>query len=182
MDSGDDSGFGGDFYHQEDNYTRSAVLTAIPDALSSFRDDFLEDAKTKKPTAAVHADAFVGDAEEPQMATHIVAETRHTWFDEDTLAPALPTDSFFQLEQTTVFLGDRCGSAASIGNRLLSYFDAEATATVVKVSPVKFAMKAKLECQGFSCELKVRMYRQGAGHAVEFQRRDGEVFVFTSFF
>lgn len=179
MDYGGNSAFGGDFFHQEDDYTRSADLSAVSGALiGGFPNQFLADSKTKH--LVPHADVLVRDAGASPSVAQIVAEASHEWFDAGSLAPPLPTDPFFHLEHTTVFLSG--GSAACIGNLLLSCLDVEATATVVKVSPVKFAIKAKFECQRFNCEMKVRVYRQGECHAVEFQRREGDVFLFTAFF
>jgi len=105
------------------------------------------------------------------------------WFQDSDAAPCVPTDPLFCFEATTVFIGHLRISAAGIGNSLLSLLlsrlHAEASAIITKVRPVKFALNARIECQGFCCEMKVRVYQQEAGHVVEFQRRGGDACLFA---
>lgn len=162
-----DSVFEGDCYRQDDEHTRSADPSA---------------------TAEIVSGVIFGEFSTERNAKHrfggmqVASHASHIWFGEGNSAPLLPTDPLFRLEATTVFIGDGCSSAVDIANRLAACFDAEATATIIKVSPAKFAFKAEIECQGFRCELKARVYRQETGHVVEFQRRDGDAFVFAGIY
>lgn len=102
-------------------------------------------------------------------------------FDEGIIPPATPSDPLFQFEATTAFV-EIGPSSADLGNSLLALFASEATASVTKVTPKKCTMKVHIDCQGFVCELKVRLYQHPKGHAVEFQRRTGELFVFMAIY
>lgn len=165
--SGSGGTFEGDFDSQDDNYTRSANLSAVQESCQGiFFDEVSAERNAGKRFTGVRA----------------VSQAGHLWFEDGMLAPPLPTDPLFRLGPTTVFISDGCASADGIGNSLCAYFDAEAAATITKVSSNKFAIKAEIECQGFRCELKVRVYRQPLGHVVEFQRRDGDAFVFAMFY
>jgi len=176
--------FGSDFYHQEDSHTRSAVLSAIPaDALGGYLSCFSGEEEEVIPGGEEDANDADDAKNKHKRSTagllRLGSRASHLWFKLGTLAPVLPLDTFFRLEATTVFLGNGGGSAGGIGNLLLAYFDAGGMAAVDKVSPVKFAFKSTIEHLGFYCEVKVRMYRHGSGHAVEFQRRDGDLVLFT---
>lgn len=115
------------------------------------------------------------------MTNHLSGDRCLSCFDEGIVAPAAPSDPFFQFEATTTFV--QIGpTPAKLGNSLLALFASEATASVTKVTPKKCTMKVNIDCQGFFCELKVRIYNHSQGHAVEFQRRMGEPFVFAAIY
>jgi hypothetical protein len=94
--------------------------------------------------------------------------------------PALPVDPDFRLEGTTVVVEN--SPPEQIGNGLLNLLKQEAEAEITKVSRIKFTVKAYVHVDGLSCDVKVRVYRQEFGFAVEFQRRSGEVLAFRSLF
>jgi len=96
-------------------------------------------------------------------------------FPEGATAPALPEDTLFRLEVTT-FESDLAPD--EIGNKLLQIFN-QAAASVKKVNYKKFSIKVDAHMQGVPCGLKVRVYRQEAVHAIEFQRRSGDSIVFN---
>lgn len=167
------SHFGGDFYCQDDDVHRGTVLGA-PGI-----DGFLG--------ASAFEDAFGGVAKEESafgvqvQTSRLSSDCSLTRFDEAIAAPAAPSDPLFRFEVTTAFV--KIGpSAADLGNSLLALFASEATASVTKVTPKKCSMKVLIECQGFFCEAKVRIYAHPQGHAVELQRRAGDVFVFTAIY
>lgn len=166
-EGGCDCAFEGDVHCQDACRSRNAVSSGIPEF---FGGGVAEE---------LHADH---EAKESFTRTWAGPPARQIWFEGGTSAPPLPTDPMFRLETTTLLIGAGHTSAACIGNSLLAYLDVEATAVIVKVSPLKFTLKAQVECQGFRCELKVRVYSLETGHAVEFQRRDGDVFVFASIY
>jgi hypothetical protein len=94
--------------------------------------------------------------------------------------PAFPIDPDFRLEGTTVYIEN--SSPEQIGVGLLNLLKQEAAATITKVSRIKFSVKAYVHVDGLSCDVKVRVYRQEVGFAVEFQRRSGDVLAFRRLF
>jgi len=94
--------------------------------------------------------------------------------------PALPSDPYFCLEGTTVIIQN--SSPEQIGNGLLSLLRQEVAASISKMSRMKFSVKAHVHVEGLSCEVKVRVYKQEFGYAVEFQRRSGDALAFRGLF
>lgn len=165
------SAFGGDFHWDDDDVHRGTVLAAAGvdgfAGASAFEDPFCS--KEESPFGAEDRTMF------PSGECALVK------FDAGITPPASPSDPFFQFESTTIFV--KVGlSPSEIGNGLLSLFSSEKNASVTKVSPQKCTMKVHIDSQGFVCELKVRLYQHLQGHAVEFQRQAGEVFVFTAIY
>lgn len=94
--------------------------------------------------------------------------------------PALPLDPDFRLECTTVIIEN--SSPEQVGNGLLTLLMQRAEATITKVSRNKFSVKAYVHVDGLSCDVKVRVYSQEVGLAVEFQRRSGDVLALRGLF
>lgn len=176
----DNDAFECDFYREEDNHMRGVVLN------SSHGPSLWDSGAGDK---ALHAESFdPGSLELPPLEApgslapplSLRCPEPHPWFSDAVAPPLQPSDPLFRFETTTAFVDQ--GSAADLGNSLLNLFDAESTAAVMKARPHKFTMTVSVQCQGFACELKVRIYRRASGFAAEFQRRSGEVFVFTAMF
>lgn len=104
-------------------------------------------------------------AQPPAVAA--TAEQLPRFGPETRLPPPAPADADFALEPTTLYLPST--SAAEIGNRVVGFFGADA----MKVNTEKFTIKARVSGALGACTLKVRIYTQGQGLAVEFQRRNG---------
>lgn len=97
--------------------------------------------------------------------------------------PELPTDPFFQLEATAIYLAN--SNAHAVWHDLLEFFDGHVTASVTKVSPNKFALKADLYSEEHTmCSLKARIYtcQKQDSLVVEFQRREGDGVAFSKGF
>jgi len=94
--------------------------------------------------------------------------------------PALPTDPYFCLQGTTVIMENL--SPEQLGNGLIRLLRQEASADISKISRIKFSVKAHVFVQGLSCQVKVRVYKQEFGYAVEFQRRGGDALSFQALF
>lgn len=101
--------------------------------------------------------------------------------------PAPPSSKHFQMQPTTVTVD---GAAAhDVANRVLDFFEAEATADIKKVRPAKYTLRVDQWQEGSLCALKVRIY-QSSGESdsdptrlsVEFQRRSGCAFAFQSIY
>lgn len=167
------SAFGGDFQCDDDDVHRGTVLGAAGGdgfaGACDFGDPFSCPTKEEKSFGV-------------EGQTMFLSGERGLWrFDEGVAPPASPSDPLFQFEATTTFV--KIGpSPAKLANSLLAFFASEATASVTKVTPKKCTMKVHIDCQGFVCELKVRLYQHPEGHAVEFQRRTGEIFVFAAIY
>lgn len=144
----------GDFYSENEDVHRGLAMGAA---------DFMSMCKFG-PTDFEH-DSCLG--EQPQF-----------FFGD--VPPALPIDPAFRLEVTTVIIEN--SSPEQLGNGLLNLLRQEAAASIAKVSRIKFSVKAYVHVEGLSCDVKVRVYRQEFGFAVEFQRRSGDALAFRSLF
>mmetsp|Transcript_22914 Transcript_22914/g.40980 ORF Transcript_22914/g.40980 Transcript_22914/m.40980 type:complete len:436 (+) Transcript_22914:106-1413(+) len=93
--------------------------------------------------------------------------------------PAVPTDSFFKFEVTTLHV--TCQEPHSIGNQLLDFLGCKVVSSVEKVNRKKFAIKADVFVDSVMCTLKIRTYSQGKNmYAIEFQRRSGDCVTFNN--
>mmetsp|Transcript_54055 Transcript_54055/g.144545 ORF Transcript_54055/g.144545 Transcript_54055/m.144545 type:complete len:207 (-) Transcript_54055:193-813(-) len=72
-------------------------------------------------------------------------------------------------------------SPVLVSNLVLDFLEAS-LATIVKVNCSKFTVKAVATVEGLECVLKIRVYRQGTGCAVEFNRRSGDGLAFGALF
>jgi len=97
--------------------------------------------------------------------------------------PDLPSDSFFKLEVTTVYVLST--NPYEIGNHVLDYLQDPSVISVL-TKPVrrhKFAIKADIFRGDLMCTTKIRVYNQGSNQfAVEFQRRAGDSIAFNQTF
>lgn len=97
--------------------------------------------------------------------------------------PELPADPLFQLEATAIYLAN--SNAHAVWHDLLEFFDGHVTASVTKMSPNKFALKADLYSEEHTmCSLKTRIYTcpKQDSLVVEFQRREGDGVAFNKGF
>merc|ERR1711959_647819 len=73
-------------------------------------------------------------------------------------------------------------SPHEIGNRVLTFLRSQVVASITKVRPAKYTVRADVFEDGAACALKVRLYQVGdapARYSVEFQRRSGCAFAFS---
>lgn len=96
--------------------------------------------------------------------------------------PAPPSSQHFRLEATTVSVDG--GPPHEIANRVLDFLRSQVVASITKVRPAKYTVRADVFQDGAACALKVRVYRLGGAssprYSVEFQRRSGCAFAFRS--
>jgi len=103
----------------------------------------------------------------------------------------VPEDPFFYMERTTQFLPGVCASEA--GNHVLDVLDqgiesrilgvsneklSLIESRILKVSNEKLSFRAEAFHSGRDCQMKVYIYQQESGCAVEFQRRSGDSVLF----
>jgi len=88
-------------------------------------------------------------------------------------------DPFFYFEQTTRYLQV---SPSRAGNWVLDFLEEEIPASITKVNNNKFTIKAEAFHGSLSCSIKVYLYQQETGCAVEFQRRSGDAIAFQGIF
>jgi len=96
--------------------------------------------------------------------------------------PVLSEDQRAHLEATTLHL---CWQSPMIvGNDLLAFLGGVVDARVNKVNTKKFSIRAGVMLDGFSCDVKVRIYQNNTcqGSIVEFQKRSGDALAFSKFF
>jgi len=92
-----------------------------------------------------------------------------------------PTDPFFTFEITTLFV--LCDRPASLMNCLLEFLTTEVVASISKVNPIKFCIKADVFIDHVMCTLKARGYQQEPGKvALEIQRRSGDAIAFAGIY
>jgi len=91
--------------------------------------------------------------------------------------PPLPTDPFFSLEEanTLRLTLSRKFEPSKIGNDLLDFLENSVSAAILKVRPMKFAVKANVFVDNRMCTVKARVYHTGGSeYALEMQRRSGD--------
>lgn len=88
----------------------------------------------------------------------------------------VPEDPFFYMERTTQFLPGVCASEA--GNHVLDVLEQQIESRILKVSNEKLSFRAEASHSGRDCQMKVYIYQQESGCAVEFQRRSGDSVLF----
>jgi len=99
-------------------------------------------------------------------------------FREGDIPPDVPTDCFFKLEVTTLFVTS--SAPFKLGNHLLEFF-AFVDATPIKVRRHMFTMKMDVFEEMMTATLMTRVYGQGSGkYAIEFQRRGGDSLCFNN--
>jgi hypothetical protein len=92
----------------------------------------------------------------------------------------VPEDAFFRFEKTTQHLQGVPPSKA--GNLVLDYLEKEIASSITKVNDKKYTIKADAFHNGLACQIKVYIYHQESGCAVEFQRRSGDSVAFWSIY
>jgi len=152
----------GDFYSENEDVHRGLTMGAV---------DFMSMLEPGPP-------GFQGDSC-PALNKHDARDEQAQFLSGD-VPPALPVDPYFRLEGTTVIVENL--SPEQIGNGLLNLLRHEAAASITKMSRIKFTVKAFVHVDGLSCDVKVRVYRQQLGFAVEFQRRSGDTLAFQGLF
>jgi len=108
-------------------------------------------------------------------------QTVQIWrFQESEEGRRVPEDPCFFHEKTTQFLPGV--SPAKAGNRVLDFFEQEIPSSITKVNHKKLTIKADAFHGSLSCQLKVYIYLQELGCAVEFQRRKGDAIAFQGIY
>lgn len=100
-------------------------------------------------------------------------------FSDTEIPPPLPEDPAFQLLRSSVRMTGV--SPAMVVNSLLCCLRKQ-KATVTKVNRKKFSIEARAVMHSESCIVKIRIYGEAAGCAVEFSRRSGDGLVFSGIF
>ena len=92
--------------------------------------------------------------------------------------PPIPTDPFFKLGVTTLYLR---GEPWRIASDLFRFF--EARGVVSKVRTTKYAMTVAIFNEVFQyVKIKIRIYNLTSAYAVEFQRRAGDIVLFSAIY
>jgi len=152
----------GDFYSENEDVCRGLTMGPV---------DFMPMLESGLPV-------FQGDSR-PALNKHD-ARDEQTQFLSGDVPPALPVDPYFRLEGTTVHLKNL--SPVQIGNGLINMLRHEAAASITKMSRIKFTVKAFVHVDSVSCDVKIRVYKQEFGYAVEFQRRSGDTLAFQGLY
>jgi hypothetical protein len=137
----------GDFYAERSNTTRGLTLD-LGDVL---------DPQTEFGQDKMYPLAFANSCQH---------------FDDRNAAPCITSDLTAFMGRTVLHLPEY--TAVSAGNRLLTFLRREVNAQVQKVNQTKFTLKAVILRQGLWCKIKVRIYQNGQGSVVEFQRCSGD--------
>lgn len=94
------------------------------------------------------------------------------------LPPKPPSSQHFTFAPTTVFLEGR--APQQIAESVVDFLTSQVVASVTKVRPEKYTIKAEVFVQAVSCTIKVRVYDYEGKYAVELQRRSGDAFILQS--
>jgi hypothetical protein len=165
----------GDFYHQPDDVCKGLSLAGSP--LEDFSMMGYYDIPCKSEKAGLEFGALLQPSAKDDLSKERFSEANHP--------PTAPTDSFFQLELTTVFVPKaQQPLPCVIGNAMLDFLKKETTSVLTKVSIKKFAVKAEVFASvgGTMCSIKARVYDQDPQYCIEFQRRSGDTLTFNSVF
>jgi hypothetical protein len=93
--------------------------------------------------------------------------------------PAIPTDPYFKLEPTTLYVTS--SAPHTIGNVLLDFFEFEVPSTFQKVNRTKFSIKADVFDKFVMSTIKVKVFAQEKTRfAIEFQYRKGDRMAFNN--
>lgn len=205
--------FEGDFYREPDDTVRGVSLVAadLADSSLPFHKPFGGFGERDHDFQGMHLSLGDGPSSDPYHdsagffgdAPFLKAQdfdgikngitTSQAEFVEEYLAPPTPVDNFFQLAVTTLHVMLTpvmlAKSAADIGNCLLFFLGTSVSASIEKVRPQKFWIRADVflksdaHCSLGMCTLKIRIYANDNGtFAVEFMRRSGDAVVFHTVF
>jgi len=98
-----------------------------------------------------------------------------TNFQEHHVPPRPPSSAHFFFAPTTFFV-EGC-SPQQIGKSLVAFLTTDVIASVTKVRPQKYSIKADVFHEGMSCSLKVKVYSDDGRYAIEVHRKAGAAFV-----
>jgi hypothetical protein len=108
-------------------------------------------------------------------------------FRQGDLPPLPPSSANFSFNPTTLFV--MVVAPHDLGNAILSFLSEQIVASIGKIRPSKYTIRAETFLEGISCHLKVRIYRFDGGasggeakYAVVFQRRSGSAEAFHAVF
>jgi len=158
----------GDFYREPDDITRGVTIPSFDfDSINDVWDPKLSGhfdiSKTiDAPSSIGHSRRLISRFQELQEGRRV------------------PEDPFFFLEQTTQFLEGASPSKA--GNLVLDFLEQEIPSSITKVNDKKFTIKVEAFHSGHACQIKVYIYQQESGCAVEFQRRSGDAIAFCGIY
>lgn len=99
-------------------------------------------------------------------------------FQEHHMPPSPPLSRHFKFAPSTLLV-EGC-SPHQIGKSVLAFLTSQVVASVRKVRPGKYSIKAEVFVEGVSCTMKVRVYSCDEKYAVEVQRRAGDAFILQS--
>lgn len=99
-------------------------------------------------------------------------------FQEHHIPPSTPSSKYFFFASTTLIV-EGC-SPQLIGKSVVDFLTTEVIASVTKVRPLKYSIKAEVFVEGVSCNMKVKVYSHDGKYAVEVQRQAGDAFVMQS--
>jgi len=152
----------GDFYREPDDVVRGVSLDSFAFDFDSYDNHSAQWESLKvidestRSSPSLHAQAY---------RFHALQEGR-----------SVPDDPFFLLEKTTQYLAEV--SPATAGNHMLGFLEQSIPSSITKVNDKKITIKAETFHAGHACLIKVYIYRQQSGCAVEFQRRSGDAIAF----
>lgn len=152
----------GDFYREPDDVVRGV-------SIDSFAFDFDSYAGHLAPWEAMKV---IDESTQSSPSLHAQAYRFHALQE----GRSVPDDPFFLLEKTTQYLAGV--SPATAGNHVLDFLELSIPSAITKVSDKKITIKAEAFHAGHACLIKVYIYRQQSGCAVEFQRRSGDAIAF----
>lgn len=168
--------FFGDFYRETDNVCRGVTLPQgdVPGAIP-FKDFGDGDFYREPDRAGFGLSSDMGFSSSTLLEN--VGINTETFMPTD-FPPPSPTDSFFKLEMTTLYVAS--SMPCEIGNHLLDFLGTEVVSTITKMRRAKFSIKADVFVDSMMCSLKIRVYSQESGQfAIEFQRRSGDTISFN---
>jgi len=180
-----------DFYREPDNVVRGVTLESTPFDFDSYGDacgaalsgpweplKFIEQPSRfiELPSKSNEESLRVIDESTEAGPTFQGFKGPQHRFTERQEGRKVPEDPFFYMERTTQFLPGVCASEA--GNHVLDFFEQEIESRILKLSNEKLSFRAEAFHSGRDCQMKVYIYQQESGCAVEFQRRSGDSILF----
>jgi hypothetical protein len=151
----------GDFYREPDEVVRGITLGS-----SAFDFDSIDD--VWNPALPSPWDALKEVGESTTIRSSPGQVSRFPSGQEGRIVPA---DSCFFLEKTTQYLPMLPSTAA---NHVLDFLEQEVISSITKVNHKKASIKAEVFHMNLACQMKVYIYQQECGCAVEFQKRSGD--------
>jgi len=100
-------------------------------------------------------------------------------FQQDDVPPAPPKPEYFRFEPTIEYI--TTSNPHHVANSILDFLESRLVASIEKVRREKYSIKVHIFQEHIMCTTKIRIWRvesQQNRYAIEFQRRDGDPFVF----